>query len=776
MPTDDTTGWAANSGAVDTRPPPPASTSASPEVDETQVVRPGSMIGSVVVDAPGAASSEPEATQAVAVDEVDETQVVQPESVAVEPETTQVVGGGETDDTQVVRPESIIVVELPAWPEEADATQVVPPESIGVESEATQVVDGDGIDATQVVSPDVLAIESATTAVGVDAGEVTRVFAVPAEFRQQKVVPVKPPVKDLRQWVRHEFGTTVALAGGPVLPTAKLAVVFGADPVFERQARAAKVRALTVAVEDGVVVVGPLAVPGEPGCAACARARVLAAAASSSRPVDVEATEVVVARPIPATVVSTVDEMLRAAIGGDRALRNFVVEVGDALWHKVIPLADCEHCGGADGIATLGLPEDEDDPEALLQALAGWVDPLTGVIPWVSVSEPLRGGPFVATAAPPHIAQGVDVRATPIGWGKGMTRHEAILSAVGEAVERYSASLPDPDRVVWARSADLDGEILDPREFALYEPQQYATQGFPYVPYDRRVDHPWVRGTWLGADRPVWVPAVFAFLAMGLLKEHLICQGTSNGLAAGANADIAAVSATLELVERDAMMSAWLTGAKGRFVELDDTLDIEVADVVEAIREAGPTVEIYLLPTSAYGSTAVALAIGDGRRWPGVAMGLGADRSPRAAIRSAVLELAQTGPHLAALLRDRHRVPRDPTEVRDMLDHAAYYFPPDRVDAFDRLRCGGTSRLADLPEPAFDTSLADLGAQLGGAGVRVAVVDVTSADVATSPFRVVRAVSPDLQPINYGFGTDRALVSRLRHRGLPVRRVIHPIW
>ncbi|SDC16517.1 YcaO-like family protein [Actinokineospora iranica] len=479
-------------------------------------------------------------------------------------------------------------------------------------------------------------------------------------------------------------------------------------------------------------------------------------------------------------IVGLVRDILRADA---RDLIGHVAEVGGAepVWHRVIPLPACDVCGGATGDSAVALPEEgeDDDPAALLAALAGWVDPVTGVVPWIELRQPLgESGPHTATAASPHLldADGVP-RALPIGWGKGMTRSAAIRSAVGEAIERYSASLPDSDRLAWARPADLDGEILDPREFALYEPEQYAAAGFPCVPFDRRVDHPWVRGAWLGTDTPVWVPAVFAYLAMTVLPEHVICQGTSNGLAAGADIDTAAVRATLELVERDAMMAAWLTGERGRFVELDETLDDDVHAVIEALQAQGPSVEVYLLPTSTYGATAVALAIGDGRRWPGVALGLGADRSPRAAIRAAVLELAQTAPHLAALLRERaHPVPARPQGVREMLDHAAYYFPVERVDAFDRLRCGGTSRLRDLREPALDTSLTDLAGTLGAAGVRVAVVDVTSADVATGPLRVVRAVSPDLQPLSYGHGNDRALVARLRRRGVRTRALIHPVW
>ena len=51
----------------------------------------------------------------------------------------------------------------------------------------------------------------------------------------------------------------------------------------------------------------------------------------------------------------------------------------------------------------------------------------------------------------------------------------------------------------------------------------------------------------------------------------------------------------------------------------------------------------------------------------------------------------------------------------------------------------------------------------------VAIVDVTSPDVATGPFRVVRAVSPDLQGLAYGYGMDRAVVSRIRAMGLSAR-------
>ena len=52
-----------------------------------------------------------------------------------------------------------------------------------------------------------------------------------------------------------------------------------------------------------------------------------------------------------------------------------------------------------------------------------------------------------------------------------------MLSAIGEAIERYSASLPMSERIMWARPRDLSHEFLDPRDCALYTYAQYEREG-----------------------------------------------------------------------------------------------------------------------------------------------------------------------------------------------------------------------------------------------------------------------------------------------------------
>ncbi len=414
----------------------------------------------------------------------------------------------------------------------------------------------------------------------------------------------------------------------------------------------------------------------------------------------------------------------------------------------------------------------------MLHALAGWVDPLTGVIPSL-VMEPDEASdvPVVISAASPHLVEpDGSRRQLPSGRGSGLDVSSAILAAVGDALGRYCPSTPDPARIAWERLEDLHGEVLHPRAFPLYTARQYKQDRFPYVRFDESVAYPWTLGTWLDSGAPVWVPAGFSLLTMDVRPRQRLVQSTSDGLAAATDPQDAALAATLDLVGRDAFVAAWMTGCAGRRVEIDDALDPALRRVIAATEALGGDIEAYLLPTGACGTTAVALGLGDGVRWPGVAVGLGTALDPHLAVRRAVLALSENGSRLARLMRSGPLlVPGKPRAVTTVADHAAWYVPVDRRSAFDRLRASdGAVSLADLDAIHVDRPLRHCATELAAAGVRVAVVDVTSPDVSTGPFTVMRAVSPDLQPMSYGFGPDRLLVKRLAGRVAPEAAAVLP--
>jgi ribosomal protein S12 methylthiotransferase accessory factor len=560
----------------------------------------------------------------------------------------------------------------------------------------------------------------------------------------------------------------------------------------ELWARALGLPVLSVEWRSRDVLIGPLALPGAAGCWNCAHTRVTSAFAGAQC-VNSEQAESDPLNDFRSDAIQLLVTEIQAIMLGrpaqSRLLDHLLIcdaKTGRETLHRVIPLSQCAICGGASIMLNTTRrsvrPSAEDSPEAVLQALAGWVDRRTGVVSQLTFELSGDAGtelPIIVTASPPYVArENGSLRRLPIGWGKGLTVSGAILSAVGEAIERYSASLPDSARIIWNRPDDLDGEFLDPRTCGLYTEAQYECRDFPYARFDPTVQHPWILGRWLGSDAPVWIPAVFTYLAMKLRPEQKICQGTSNGLAASTDLQDAAQRATLELVERDAFLAAWFTGSAGRRIEIGNALDPQLREVLHAIESLGAEVELYTLPTSTCGTTALCLALGDGVQYPGATIGLGADIDPLSAIRQAILELAQTGPLLRRMMRSGLPVPDGPSAVREMLQHATYYFPVHRVAAFDRLRSSDAPvPLCDIGQGSSTRTLERIASKLAAGRIRVALVEVTSPDVATGPFRVVRAVSPDLQTLSYGYGFDRQPTQRIRALGLTsILPDISPIW
>jgi ribosomal protein S12 methylthiotransferase accessory factor len=561
---------------------------------------------------------------------------------------------------------------------------------------------------------------------------------------------------------------------------------------FARTMQQAAIPSLTCIIGASEALIGPFVVPDFTACGNCARLRLYANAGWSDH-VEAEGRD---AEHLNATAGAIFDVHLARAVcdaiclGRDGSpLVNHVLVVERSSMrtslHRILGVPGCGVCGGpayalqprGDGIADHCDRALADD--AML-ALSSFVDSRTGIVNRIIVERPAETGleqPIVARAIPAAAPiETAPPRPMPAGWGKASTAAAAVVGAIGEAIERYAGSMPDPTRIVWSRPADLAGAVLHPREFALYDDDQLARAGFPFVRFDPEVAHPWIAGEWAATQDPVWVPAILAYLSLDVRPEHVFCQGSSNGMAAWSDRSEAALRAILELLERDAFMTSWRCKRPGRPIRLDETLDLELKTIVSGLAAQGAQVELVLLQSVGGYPTVVCIGFGDGVRWPGVTLGLGSDPDVRTAIRQAILELGQTGPYLRRLMTTApHLIPERASEVAEMLDHARYYFPVERAAAFDFLHDGREAvALADL-RPGATRSLAACARVLAAAGVRVALVDITSADV--TPFCVMRAVSPDLQPISFGYGLDRLPVPRLAALSIPTSKdEIAPIW
>ena len=547
--------------------------------------------------------------------------------------------------------------------------------------------------------------------------------------------------------------------------------------------------------------VGPVTIPGKTACWNCCRLRLLANAAHPWA-AHVLQESLFSQRATPhsrmtlAPMASLLGHLLalealkllsgyaRCQLLGRLLVQNMVTL--ETTRHTIIPMPWCEVCGGAkameqDAPAPSRLVE-ADTPEELRQSLTGWVDSRTGVISHLvlrnrEASEPRL--PVCATAILSAYTDGTyDPTASESVGGKGLTVTEAMVGAVGEAIERYSASrvcLGDMHR---SPLHALVGDVLDPRLLCLYDEAQYRRPGFPFARFDPNRPSLWTSGRWMDTGEPVWVPALPTFFIDPSGPDDSFCQVTSNGLAAGVDLKDAALRAVFELVERDAFMLTWLCRRPGRRLIVDNALEPGIRAVLQQLQECEAQIELYLLDVGLSIPTVVCLGLGDGQHWPGVTVGSAAHMSPRVAVYKAILEQGYSGSYLRrAMIGGAYPIPEQPEQVRTFFDHALFYMPAARAVACDFLRSGGGAplSLATLPEPT-DISLEACTERLAAGGVRVALVDVTAPDVAQSPFRVVRALGTNMQPLHCGFGLERLANPRLRELLMgEVNSDIHPL-
>jgi len=331
------------------------------------------------------------------------------------------------------------------------------------------------------------------------------------------------------------------------------------------------------------------------------------------------------------------------------------------------------------------------------------------------------------------------------GGGYSAVRAAARDAAIGETVERYSAAFVPERSLLETTARELGAAAPVPETFALFAPEQHAEPGFPFVPFTSDTPVRWVRARRLGDGGEAWLPAQLVYLRTWD-DEPLVAYATSNGLAAGADADTALLAALLELVERDAFMLAW--NARLSFPLLDWT----ASRALRAYHErylAPARARLSAVDLSAVHGIPVVLALVRGNLG---ALGIGAAAAPTVeeAWRKAVAEA------YAVRTAARELVLREPEppfadDFRDVLDfshHIQVYAYDENAHRAAFLDASAARRDPGSVEPLPAATARAVVDRLARNGIESFAVDVTSPDVREAGLAVVRAVAPRLLPLD----------------------------
>lgn len=350
--------------------------------------------------------------------------------------------------------------------------------------------------------------------------------------------------------------------------------------------------------------------------------------------------------------------------------------------------------------------------------------------------------------------------------GSGITQEDAIGAAVGEAVERYSASYVPRDRLVEATAAELGSRAASPSSFGLFADSQYARPGFGYSRFTEHTRIPWVEGVDLETRETMWLPAELVFLS-DVGANTRIGYSTSSGLACSPSAEDALERALFELLERDAFMVAWWRRLSPPQLDWSGHTSMQSMDdryfrVTGLAYAALDLSWVHALPIVA----AVVRAPGSG-----AALGVGAAANAtveQAWWRALGEAFASRSACRKLRLLDPDRVQaEDGSDVVSFDDHIRFYGDDERAEQAAFLwSCEEkmpVSTVRSLPGDA-DERRAGLLERIGRAGSRAFAVDVTAPDVASAGLHVIRAVTPGLCPLDAEHGSRFLGSPRLLHQ------------
>jgi ribosomal protein S12 methylthiotransferase accessory factor len=242
--------------------------------------------------------------------------------------------------------------------------------------------------------------------------------------------------------------------------------------------------------------------------------------------------------------------------------------------------------------------------------------------------------------------------------GKGASSSQSMVSAMAEAVERYSTCFyGDEDRIVGSL-IELGDDAIHPNACMLYSDKQYLerlawnetcphdVQRVP-IPFDEREPVEWSPVWSLTHDCVKYLPTGLCYHGYPLAKSPS-CWAETNGTAAGNCLEEAILQALFELIERDAVSIWWYNRLRCPRVDLDSFDDPYIREVEAYLARFDRDLWVLEVTMDIPVPVFVACSSRTSRRTEDIILGCGAHLDAKVALRRAITEMNQNLPSVSA--------------------------------------------------------------------------------------------------------------------------------
>lgn len=248
--------------------------------------------------------------------------------------------------------------------------------------------------------------------------------------------------------------------------------------------------------------------------------------------------------------------------------------------------------------------------------------------------------------------------------GKGRTEIQAKVSALCEALERYTGVYRGDEYTIRASYNQLGQEAVHLHKCLNFSPKQYAErdqwnaqlQGarFNVIPnrFDENQELDWTPVWSLTQQQFKYLPTSFCYYGHPESAEFFFCAGDSNGIAAGNTIEEAILSAFMELVERDGLAIWWYNQIQRPQVDLS-TFQLPYLDQIQAFyRQLNRELWVIDVTTDLQIPVFVAVSRRTDRQPEDIILGSAASLDPTSALLGAIIEMNQFLPAVMDMAPD----------------------------------------------------------------------------------------------------------------------------
>lgn len=333
------------------------------------------------------------------------------------------------------------------------------------------------------------------------------------------------------------------------------------------------------------------------------------------------------------------------------------------------------------------------------------------------------------------------------GYGYNFYRNKAIVSAIGEAIERYCASFKNKNFIndSYENMKKKNKYIVD---INLFSQIQLEINECKCIDSSKKIN--WVKGTNLIKNSDVYIPESIIFCHNNK-KEDVIREESTTGLACGDTLDMAIYNGLYECIERDAFSLCWINKSIHPQIDIDSINDEDIKKIIKKIEEYN--LKLYIRNITTDIGIPVYCAIiknnncNDTRpvRYIATKAGINVKNT----LMNLIAEALGGYISLASLFLSDVKIPKSIKEIKSLEDHCLYYgkYEMNCIMHFlenDDLKYTFKEEYTDIQDK--NKYMID---KLVKSNIDIYYTDITTRDVKELGLYVVRVISPNLQYLEH---------------------------